>query len=74
MAWYDYMYTCKDQIEPTALPFGRLIFLPFKPKGYKDKFNALPKEKIEIMNRVDHVAGWTIIIGILTYLIARNRS
>jgi hypothetical protein len=74
MAWYDYMYTCKDKLEPTAIPFGRYIWLPFKPKGYKDKFNKLPKEKIQIMDRVDHVTGWTILIGVLTYFIVRTRS
>jgi len=73
MAWYDYMYVCQDKLEPTAVPFGRYIWLPFKPQGYKDIFNKLPKEKIKIMDRVDHVAGWTILVGVLTYFIVRNR-
>lgn len=62
LAWYDYSYNCKDKIQPTAFPFGRWIFLPFKPAGYKDEFNKLPPEAIQTMDNVDHLTGWTIVI------------
>ena len=28
MAWYDYMYDCRDKMGPTLVPFGRWLFLP----------------------------------------------
>ena len=74
LAWYDYSYDCQNKLGPTAVPFGRYIWLPFKPAGYKKAFNELPPEKIETMNKVDHVAGWTILIGLLTYGIASRAS
>ena len=73
MAWYDYMYECQNKLEPTAVPFGRLIWLPFKPSGYKKKFNELPPEKIVIMDRVDHLTGWTIVISLLVYAVYKKR-
>jgi hypothetical protein len=62
MAWYDYTYVCRDKLQPTIVPFGRMIWLPFKPDEYKREFEALPQSHIDAMNRVDHVVGWTIVI------------
>ena len=62
LAWYDYSYDCRDKMMPTLFPFGRYIFLPFKPAGYKAEFNKMPKEQIEMMDYVDHLTGWTILI------------
>jgi hypothetical protein len=59
MAWYDYSYDCKNKIKPTIVPFGRYIWLPFKPKGYKDEFNKLSEDTIRTMNHVDL---WTLLI------------
>lgn len=61
LAWYDYMYRC-SQMSPTLIPFGRYIFLPFKPQDYKNKFNKLPKTAITSMDNLDHLTGWTILI------------
>lgn len=58
LAWYDYSYKCQDKLEPTLVPFGRYIWLPFKPPGYKEKFNQLPPEQIQAMNHVD---TWTLV-------------
>jgi len=63
LAWYDYSYDCGDKMQPTVFPFGRWIFLPFKPQGYKDQFNKLSPEEIHTMDYVDHLTGWTIFIG-----------
>jgi len=63
LAWYDYTYDCKDKLQPTIIPFGRYIWLPFKPPGYKEAFNELPPDKIEAMNKLDHLAGWTLLVG-----------
>ena len=65
LAWYDYSYDCRDKMMPTLFPFGRYIFLPFKPSGYKAEFNKMPKEQIEMMDYVDHLTGWTILILII---------
>jgi hypothetical protein len=62
MAWYDYTYDCRDKLQPTVVPFGRFIWLPFKPPGYKEEFDTLPQSHINLMNRVDHVVGWTIVV------------
>jgi len=63
LAWYDYSYDCGDKMQPTVFPFGRWIFLPFKPQGYKDQFNKMPPEDIRTMDYVDHLTGWTLLIG-----------
>lgn len=67
LAWYDYSYDCKDKMMPTVFPFGRKIFLPFKPEGYKKEFEKLPKEQIETMNKVDHIFTWTILILLILF-------
>ncbi len=74
MAWYDYSYQCKDKLEPTAVPFGRAIWLPFKPPEYKQAYEDLPPEKKAIMDRVDHVAAWTILIGLVSFMVIKNIS
>lgn len=73
MAWYDYMYDCRNKLGPTAVPFGRLIWLPFKPPGYKQAYEDLPEEKKAIMDRVDHVAGWTLLMGFVTFFILTKK-
>ena len=70
LAWYDYSYDCRDKMQPTIIPFGRYIFLPFKPSGYKAQFKKLSNEQIQTMDRLDHIVGWTIVImgGGLLYM------
>jgi hypothetical protein len=62
LAWYDYSYNCEYKMQPTIFPFGRYIFLPFKPKGYQDEYKKLSKEQIEAMDKLDHIAGWTLFV------------
>lgn len=69
MAWYDYSYDCRDKLLPTAFPFGRWIFLPFKPQGYKDEFNKLTPEQIKTMDNVDHVVGWSLLMAAIIFLV-----
>jgi len=71
MAWYDYSYNCEDKMQPTIFPFGRYIFLPFKPQGYKDEFSKMTKEQIEAMEQLDHIVGYTIIAGVALYIIQK---
>ena len=67
LAWYDWSYNCQDKLQPTIIPFGRYVWLPFKPRGYKEEFNQLPPEKIEAMNNLDHLAGWTLVAGLIIW-------
>jgi len=69
LAWYDYSYKCHDKLEPTIVPFGRYLWLPFKPQGYKDKFNKLPKEAIRAMDTLDHTLGWSLLSIVVLYAI-----
>ncbi len=72
MAWYDYHYDCKDKMQPTLIPFGRKIFLPFKPEGYKQEFNKMTPEQIAAMDKLDHNVGWTLVIAVLGYIIYKR--
>ena len=74
LAWYDWTYKCQDKLQPTIVPFGRYVWLPFKPPGYKEEFNELPPDKIEAMNKLDHIAGWTLVAGLITWkLLSKSR-
>lgn len=68
LAWYDYAYDCKDKMMPTLFPYGRYIYLPFKPAGYKAEFEKMPEEQIQAMNRLDHIVTWTILIVVLYFI------
>ena len=56
LAWYDFLMNCKFRMQPTLFPFGRFVYLPFKPPPYKKRFDNLisrdigksKAEKIEI--------------------------
>ena len=73
LAWYDYSYNCSDKLQPTIVPFGRYLWLPFKPPGYKEEFNRLEPEKIEAMNTLDHLTAWTALAAAVAYLILRKK-
>jgi hypothetical protein len=72
LAWYDYQYDCKDKMQPTLFPFGRYIFLPFKPQGYQAEFAKLPQEQIAKMNDLDHVVTWSLLIIIIAVALYSN--
>lgn len=74
LAWYDYSYNCQDKIMPTLFPFGRQLFLPFKPAGYKQEFEKMPKEQIETMNRIDHVFTWSLLIIAIYFAYSYRRE
>jgi len=69
LAWYDYSYNCEFKMMPTIIPYGRYLFLPFKPQGYKDEYKKLPPEAIKAMDTLDHIVTWTIIIIIISIVI-----
>lgn len=74
LAWYDYSYDCKDKLKPTLVPFGRYIWLPFKPPGYKEEFEKLPPEQIAAMNKLDHIVFWSILAGCTAVFILRAKK
>lgn len=67
MAWYDHFYDCKDKMDPTVVPFGRYIFLPFKPDGYKREYSKMAQSQLDTMGRVDHVVAWTALVALMAY-------
>lgn len=73
LAWYDYTYDCRDKLKPTLVPFGRNIWLPFKPPGYKEEFNKMPPEQIQAMNKIDHIVFWTLIAAGIGWFILHKK-
>ena len=72
LAWYDYSYDCKDKLGPTLVPFGRYIWLPFKPPGYKKKFDELPPEQIQDMKTLDHLVLWSALAAGTAYFLVKK--
>ena len=62
LSWYDELYTCSNAMKPTLFPFGRLVFLPFKPPGYQEDMKNISPRQVELMNRVDHLACFTSVM------------
>jgi UDP-N-acetylmuramyl pentapeptide phosphotransferase/UDP-N-acetylglucosamine-1-phosphate transferase len=62
IAWYDDYYKCKYKMHPTIFPFGKYIYLPFKPKSYQNEYKRFPKWKIAIMDKVNHISLWTLLM------------
>jgi len=61
LAWYDYAYRCQDKMAPTIVPFGRYIFLPFKPPDYQAEYRRLPKEATDAMDTLDHIVAYSAL-------------
>jgi len=74
LAWYDYSYNCQDKLKPTLVPFGRYIWLPFKPPGYKKAFDELPPEQIQAMNTLDHLVLWTGLATATAYFLLKYKK
>lgn len=73
LAWYDYSYNCADKLQPTIIPFGRYLWLPFKPPGYKEEFDKMDPEQIKAMDKLDHVVGWSALAAGVSYLILSKK-
>ena len=73
MAWYDYMYECRNKLGPTIVPFGRFMWLPFKPPQYQAEFNKMSADQIGLMGRVDHLVGWTLLILAIAFVLRSSR-
>lgn len=68
MAWYDYAYDCRDKLAPTLVPWGRRLWLPFKPDGYKAEFDKMAQAQVDTMDRVDHVVNFTLLFVLIAAL------
>jgi hypothetical protein len=55
------------------VPFGRYIWLPFKPPGYKKEFENLDPATIQVMDQVDHLVGWTLVAALATWYLLKRR-
>ena len=73
MAWYDYMYECRNKLGPTIVPFGRFMWLPFKPPQYQAEFNKMSERQIGLMGRVDHLVGWTLLILAIAFVLRSSQ-
>jgi hypothetical protein len=67
MAWYDYMYECRNKLGPTWAPFSRLIWIPFKPPQYQADYMKMSVSQNEKMDSFDQLEGWTVLIMVLAY-------
>jgi len=69
IAWYDHIYKCQYKLHPTIFPFGKYIYLPFKPPEYQKEYANLPQWKIDIMDKFNHITLWTILMFIIVWII-----
>ena len=63
LAWYDYIYSCTDQLGPTLLGW---LSMPFKPQSYRDQFNQLPVTYKKRVRTFD-VAILLILVSLVFY-------
>jgi hypothetical protein len=73
LAWYDYAYKCSPALGPTLIPLGQYFWLPFKPPSYKEEY-AQNIELQEAYRRMDHLIGWTILIGLIVFVSLYRRK
>ena len=50
LAWYDVLYDCNDKLKPTLLGW---LSKSFKPKEYRDQYDALPLKTKKVIRNVD---------------------
>jgi hypothetical protein len=71
LAWYDWAYKCTPALGPTLIPLGQYFWLPFKPPGYKAAY-AQDVQLQEAYARMDHRVAWTILTGIVSFLVLKK--
>jgi hypothetical protein len=52
LAWYDFIYQCRDTLKPTFLGF---LSAPFKPPTYRQEFEQMPEATQKTIRTVDMV-------------------
>ena len=63
LAWYDFLMNCKFRMQPTIFPFGRFIYLPFKPAPYKKRFDNLDPVVLKNIINFDKYVTVSLILG-----------
>lgn len=72
LAWYDHFYECNYTMDPTLFPFGRFVYLPFKPPEYKQKFDELSQSKKDWMSGLDRFLI-AVLFGVgIVYFAGKN--
>lgn len=75
MAHYDSTYKCDRRLKPTLVPFGRYIFLPFKPADYQEEYSrTMTPEHRRVMDKVDAGTAACCACVLAMYLWARVRD
>jgi hypothetical protein len=68
LAWYDYLYSCNDLLQPTFLGY---LSSPFKPAEYGEKIKRLPIKYQKMLRTVDIVI-LILTLGALAYTALRK--
>jgi len=71
MAWYDYLLNCNFRMNPTIFPFGRWVYLPFKPPTYKRKFENIDEMVLKNIKAFDKYV--VILLSLLASLFVVRR-
>jgi|TARA_B000000477_G_C6034444_1_gene203149 hypothetical protein len=58
-------------MNPTVFPYGRWIYLPFKPSNYKEKFENIDPAVLKNIKAVDKYATIFILTGVSFYVASR---
>jgi hypothetical protein len=67
LAWHDFLLRCQFRMNPTVFPYGRWIYLPFKPTNYKEKFKNIDPVVLKNIKAVDKYATIFILAGVSFY-------
>jgi len=70
LAWYDYLMRCRFRMNPTVFPYGRWIYLPFKPPTYKKKYENIDPVVLKNIKNVDKYATILILAGMTFYAVS----
>ena len=67
IAWWDYIFDCSNRMDPTIFPFGRYIYLPFKPSDYKMRWKTMSADKKDKIAQFDAWVFWILFAGVSTF-------
>lgn len=63
LAWYDYIYSCNDELRPTLLGW---LSMPFKPASYRQKYDELPVKYKKVVRTFD-ITILVVLVGLVFY-------
>lgn len=74
LAWWDYYLDCDTRMDPTIFPFGRYIYLPFKPPDYTQRWDVMSSSKKKTIARWDAWFFWLLFAIVTTYLVTVQKK